>query len=198
MKKWVYFNHIKLFNLWTTLAGFWSLFFSELLWCLGRISKFIILFKVPIFVFLRLETSFLKKENLPYPSAANDLIVLGFVWSEYFLVLLLCSCDLLNYKQETNPRIIRHSAWLEEGEKNKNLMWLNTRMSFLITGSQAPDSNSEHLNSLCIKISSARSLWVLFFMAWNFWGEGKWQPLLTARMGMSHKFLNQECKSSLF
>lgn len=176
-------------------------FFSKLLWCLGKTFKFIILLKVPTFIFLRLETSldFLnKKENLPYPSAANDLIALGFVWSEYFLVLLLCSCDLLNYKQETNPRIIRHSAWLEEGEKSKNLMLLNTRMSFLITGSWAPDSNNEHLNSLCIKIRIVKSLWVLVFMAWMFWGQGKWQPFLTAKMGMSHKFLNQDCKSSLF
>lgn len=129
-------------------------------------------------------------KNLPYPSAANDLIILGFVWSEYFLVLLLCSCDLLNYKQETNPRIIRHSAWNEEEEKNKNLMLLNTRMSFLITGSQDADSNSEHLSTLCIKIRIAMSLWDLFFMAWMFWGQGKWQMLLTTvKMGMSHKFL---------
>lgn len=33
-------------------------FFSELLWRLSRTSKFIILLKVPIVVFLRLETSF--------------------------------------------------------------------------------------------------------------------------------------------
>lgn len=102
--------------------------------------------------------------KLPFPSAANDLIALGFVWFEcIFLFSLLHSCDLLNYKQEANYRIMRGGGIL---------VLLNARMSSLITGSQVSDSSTEYLHSFCIKIRGVNS--IFFFLISYSLGMGRW------------------------